>query len=56
MYVRMYVYDKIPDCSEVMHCRIASGFSRSDGPAEFHLAGVHEKGVVHIPHVVWPGI
>lgn len=52
----IYVYDNIPDCSEVMHGWISSVFSRSDGLADVHLAEVREKTVVHVPHMVWPGI
>lgn len=52
IYLSIYVYD----CSDVMHCRITSGFSRSDGLADFHLAKVHEKSVVDINNLVRPGI
>lgn len=55
-YVGRSLCIQIPDCSEVMHGGITSDLSRGDGFAEVHLAEVCEESVVHILHMVWPGI
>lgn len=52
----LYVYDKVPDCAEVVHCWISSVSSWSDGLADIHLAEGCEETMVKASHLVWPGI